>query len=79
MSRGECTKYFLSLEERNKVKSHIRKLRPYEKVEEKQIPNKVWTNWVSFIQVFIEKCQKSEQECIQHLEDINTPILTQEK
>ena len=77
---GKSTKYFLSLEKRNTIKSHIRKFVLMRKMKKQQIPNKFWTNWSSFIQVFVEKkSTKTEQECMLYLEDINTPTLTEEK
>ena len=76
----KSTKYFLSLEKRNKVKSHIRKLCLNEENEETTDHKQILDELKQFYSgLYRKKSIKTEQECMLYLEDINTPTLTEEK
>ena len=76
----KSTEYFLSLEKRNKVKSHIRKLCLNEENEETTDPKQILDELKQFYSgLYRKKSTKTEQERMLYLEDINTPTLTEEK
>ena len=61
----KSTKYFLSLEKRNKVKSHIRKLCLNEENEETTNPRQILEELKQFYSgLYRKKSTKTEQECI---------------
>ena len=75
----KSTKYFFSLEKRNKVKSHIRKLCLNEEHEETTNPKQILDELKQFYSShYRKKVNKTEQDCMLHLEDINSPTLTKE-
>ena len=77
---GKSTKYLLSLEKRNKVKSNIRKLCLKEENDETTDPKQTLDELKQFYSgLYTKKSTKTEQECMLYLEDINTPTLTEEK
>ena len=70
------TSYFLSLEKRNKAKSHIRKIintNDAEITDEKMILKEI-SNFYS--NLYSKKPRKSEDECLQYLASISTPQLS---
>ena len=79
--KGEkSTKYFLSLEKRNKVKSHIRKMCLNEDEEETTDRQKILDELKNFYSgLYKERSTKTKQACMQYLADINTPNLSEEK
>ena len=76
----KSTKYFLSLEKRNKVKSHIRKMCLNEDEKETTDPQKLLDELKIFYSgLYKKRSTKAEQACMQYLADINTPNLSEEK
>ena len=72
-------KHFLSLEERNKVKSHIRKMCLNEDEEETTDPQKVLDELKNLYSgLYKKRSTKTEQAYMQYLADINTPNLSEE-
>ena len=70
------TSYFLSLEKRNKAKSHIHKIintNDSEITDEKMILKEI-NNFYS--NLYLKKSRKSEDECLQYLASISTPQLS---
>ena len=75
--KGEkSNRYFLNLEKRNKTKTHIGKL---------LINNQTLTNLTVILRkiegfynsLYTGKSLKTEQECLNYLTDINTPLLSE--
>ena len=69
-------RYFLNIEKRNKTKTHIRKLL----IDNQTLPNP--TAILQKIKCFYNslytgKSLKTEQECLNYLTDINTPLLSE--
>ena len=79
--KGEkSTKYFLFLEKRNKIKTQIKRLCLNEEDEETTDPKQILDELKQFYSgLYGRKSTKTEQECMQYLEDINTSTLTEEK
>ena len=76
----KSTKYFLSLEKRNKVRSHIRKMCLNEDEEETTDPQKILDELKKFCSgLYKKRSTKTEQACMRYLADINTPNLSEEK
>ena len=64
----KSTKYFLSLEKKNKVKSHIRKMCLNEDEEETTDPQEILEELKNFYSgLYKKKSTKTEQTCMQHL------------
>ena len=73
---GGKNKYFLTLEKRNKTKSHIRKLINVsgEKItDQKLILYKIKSFYAN---LYTSKSRKTERECLQYIASINTPKLS---
>ena len=74
----KASKYFLSLEKRNKVKSFVRRLRNSSD-SDKAIsdPRKISEELRNFYgSLYRRTSVKTEGESFQHLEKLNTPMLT---
>ena len=70
------TSYFLSLEKRNKAKSHIRKIvntNDVEIMDEKMILKEIYNFYSN---LYSKKSLRSEDECLQYLVSISTPQLS---
>ena len=74
----KASKYFLSLEKRNKVKSCIRRLRtPSDSDKDISDPRKISEELKNFHgNLYRRTSVKTEGECFQYLEKLNTPMLT---
>ena len=72
------TKYFLSLEQSNKARTHTRKLLRCENSAEELIDPKIIHSEIkSFYSKLYERhSQKTEQECLNILAELNTPKLS---
>ena len=76
--KEKASKYILSLEKRNKVKSCIRRLRnPSDSDKYISDPRKNSEELKNFYENLYRRTSvKTEVECFQHLEKLNTPTLT---
>ena len=77
--QGERTsKYFLSLEKRNKVKSCVRRLRnPSDSDKDINDPRKISEELKNFYgNLYRRTSVKTESKCLQYLEKLSTPMLT---
>ena len=74
----KASKYFLSLEKRNKVESCIRRLRnPSDADKDISDPRKISEELKNFYgNPYRRTSVKTEGECFQYLEKLNTPVLT---
>ena len=74
----KASKYFLSLEERSKVEACIRRLRnPSESDKDIGDPRKISEEMKNFYgRLYRRTSVKTEGECFQHLEKLDTPMLT---
>lgn len=73
------TKFFLSLEKRNKAKSHVRKLideSDKEIIKPQTILEKIE---LFYSNLYSSKSEKSEKECLEFLRELDTPKLTNEE
>ena len=78
LQQWTSTKYFLSLEKSNKARTHVRKLLTCENsMEELIVPQIIWSEIKSFYSKLYERrSQKTEQECLNFLAELNTPKLS---
>ena len=80
--QGEkSTKYFLSLEKRNKAKSHVRKIFLRDSNDHgTENPKEILSELKFFYEdLYSRKSAKTEQECLSYLEKVNTPKLSEEE
>ena len=71
----KSTKYFLSLEESNKARTHIRKLLRCESSSEELIDPKIIQSEIKsfYSKLYERRSQKAEQECLHFLAELKTP------
>ena len=78
MRRVRNPPHFLSLEKSNKAKTHIRKLRRCESSKEELIDPKIIQSEIKsfYSELYERRSQKTEQECLNFLAELNTPKLS---
>ena len=73
----KSSRYFLGLEKRNKTKTHLRKLVTGNEVNEITDPKHIRSELKSFYSnLYKRRSMKTEAECLEYLNSINIPCLT---
>ena len=74
-------KYFLSLEKKNKARSHVRKIFLRDSNDhETENPKEILSELKLFYEdLYARKSAKTEQECLSYLGKVNTPKLSEEE
>ena len=74
----KSTKYFLSSERSNKARTHIRRLLRRESSTEELIDLKIIQSEIKSFdsKLYERRSQKTEQECLNFLDELNTPKLS---
>ena len=75
----KSSKYFLSLEKRNKVKSHLRKVVKTNKQETSDPIVIIITLKKFYSSLYTRRSNKTEDECISYLRNINIPKHTDDE
>ena len=74
----KSSKYFLGLEKRNKLKTHLKKLLSDDGVTELTDPKQIRTELKTFYSnLYRRRSTKTEQDCLEFLQSINTPRLAE--
>ena len=73
----KSSKYFLNLEKRNKAKSHLRKIVIDDSFNETTDPGEILSNLRNFYSsLYKRQSNKTEKECLEYLENLNLPRLS---
>ena len=80
MLRGgrESTKYFLSLEKSNTARTQVRKILRCESSTEEFMEPKIILSEIKscYVKLYERRSEKTEQECLNYLAELNTPKLS---
>ena len=73
----KSSKYFLNLEKRNKTKSHLRKIVIGDSFNETTDPDQILSNLRNFYSsLYKRQSNKTEKECLEYLENLILPRLS---
>ena len=75
----KSSKYFLSLEKRNKAKSHLRKVVKTNEQETSDPIEIIWSLKKFYSSLYTRRSNRTEDECIVYLRNINVPKLVDDE